>query len=109
MEAMLSTVFEKDVEQMLIREKENKYKIEEKMNILVNKLLDRTISDDIYQKKQLELVQKSETVRKKIECLEMQKLQNDSQDNRIFYIEKMLREDKIVEKAVVSENSGDGR
>lgn len=103
MEAMLSTVFEKDVEQMLIREKENKYKIEEKMNILVNKLLDRTISDDIYQKKQLELVQKSETVRKKIECLEMQKLQNDSQDNRIFYIEKMLREDKIVEKAVVSE------
>ena len=73
------------------------------MNILVNKLLDRTISDDIYQKKQLELVQKSEAVRKKIECLEMQKLQNDSQDNRMFYIEKMLREDRIVEKAVVSE------
>ncbi|MEI3219410.1 MAG: hypothetical protein V8S08_07120 [Lachnoclostridium sp.] len=94
-------MIEKDVKQMLIKEKENKCKIEEKMNILVNKLLDRTISDDIYKKKQSEFVQKSETVQKEIECVEMQKLQNDSQDNRIFYIEKMLREDKIVEKAGV--------
>ncbi len=91
---------EKDYQTDMNRENQQKEKILEQMNVLVDKLLEGVLTDDVYQKKQKELEQKLQKKEGKIQELEKKKIQGSVMENRIFYIKKTLQDGNIVEKAI---------
>lgn len=84
-------------------EKKKKEQIQKQMDILVDKLLEGILADEIYQKKQKELVRKHEATNEKIKSLEMTSVKDNIMKERISSIENSLRSAKMVEKATVAE------
>lgn len=95
-------------------EKENPYqeiekeravaeKIRQKLNVLVEKVLDGIISDQVYQAKQSELLKKLEESEKKVQTLEMQYAQGNLIRDRIEKIKYDLETGDGIAKASLAE------
>ncbi len=93
---------EKDDQPELDRENQKKEKLQEQMDILVEKLLDGIISNEIYQRKQKELEQVLAVVKDKIRELEQKRAKGDVLEDRLAQIERTLKEGGAVEKAAVA-------
>lgn len=101
---MLKVVLkEKDYRPELERGYEQKEKLLNQMNLLVEKLLEGIISNEVYQRKQKELGQKLSDIREKIKELEQKKAKGNVLKDRILQIEYALKSGKSVEKASVAE------
>ena len=95
------TLKEKDIQPEIDREEKVVEKLKSQQSVLVDKLLEGVISDEIYQMKQNQIEQKLEKSKKKVTELEAQKTKGSVLENRISQIEKMLKEGNAVEKASV--------
>lgn len=92
---------EKDLQPEIDREISNKKKIQEQMNLLVDKLLEGILTDNTYQMKQKELDQKLDDIQEKINDLTRRKAQTSTLKNRIQHIENRLRSSNTIEQATV--------
>ncbi len=93
---------EKDCQPELDRENRMKDKISGQMDMLVEKLLEGVISDEIYRRKQRELEQSLSAVAAGIKRLEQQKAKENGLEDRIVQIEETLKAGQAVEKAIVA-------
>lgn len=101
---LLKTVLEErnlqpDIERLM----RQKAQAESQMGRLVDKLLDGTLSDEVYKAKQRELEQQKGYLQGQIEKLENQKAQETVLSGRIQQIEASMQNGQIVEKATVDE------
>ncbi len=94
---------EKDYHTDLYRESRQKKKILERMDLLVEKLLEGIISDETYQRKQKELEQSLSLAQEKIKDFQRQKAEGSALRERISHIKKTLQTGRAVEKAAVAE------
>lgn len=93
---------EKDYQPELDKENQKKEKLQEQMDVLVEKLLDGIISNEIYQRKQNELEQSFAAVKDKIKELEKKRAKGNVLKDRLAQIECTLKEGGAVEKAAVA-------
>lgn len=84
------------------REIKAKAQIQEKMNRLVDKLLEGVISDQIYHTKQRDLEQNMEEIIKKIQELEKKKGETKSVKKRLADLEKFLNEENRIREVVAA-------
>lgn len=99
--------------EIALKEKDNQPEIEKKqkkleeirrqMNLLVDKLLNGTLADKIYQTKQKELEDQLQKIQETIEKLEKGCARKDAVKVRIARIEKYLREGNGIQKAAAAE------
>ena len=96
---------EKDGRQELQETYEQKEKVLKQMNLLVEKLLDGVISDEIYKGKQGELEGKMDSIQREIEELERQErsAEGSTYEERLRQIEERLKTEKLEERAVAAE------
>ncbi|MGN1155891.1 MAG: recombinase family protein [Agathobacter sp.] len=76
--------------------------LQNKQNVLVDKLLSGVVSDEIFKNKQDEIGEKIANIKTKLNSLEQKKVQGSVLTNRMGIIEKKLREGNLVEKATVA-------
>jgi len=98
---------EKDYQPELDKENRQKEKLQEQMDVLIEKLLDGIISNEIYQRKQQELEQAFAVVKDKIKELEQKRVKGSVLKDRLARIESTLKEGSAVEKATVAEMLGE--
>lgn len=101
--SMLRTVLkEKDYQPELERELNRKEKLIKQMDVLVEKLLDEVISNEVYRRKQKELEVKLSDIQGKLKDLERQRAKGDVLKERLAYIEKKLKEEETIRKAITA-------
>lgn len=93
---------ENDLQPDINREISKKEKLETQLNILLDKLLDGVISDELYRSKQSAIEQQLKEAKDRIKALEQQMAKGSELQERIAHIEKTLREYKLIEKASVA-------
>lgn len=96
-----SILKEKDVQPDIERYSKDKSKLFGQLDVLVDKLLDGTISDEIYKRKQQKIQQNLDKIQQNITMLEKQKASSGVLKDRITRIENALRKDSLIEKATV--------
>lgn len=100
---LLRRVFqEKDIEPDIEREERCREKILKQMDTLLEKLLDGVLSDSMYQRKHAELEKSLEEIKERLGILEKQRARGSVLKERISYIENVLREGRVMEKATVA-------
>ena len=92
---------EEDCQLEFDREIQKKEKLLKQMDMLVEKLLDEIISNEVYQRKQKRLEEQLSGVQNRINELERQEAKGSVLQERFSYIEKELRTGKAVERAAV--------
>lgn len=93
---------EKDYQPELDRELKKKEKLLKQMDLLVGKLLEEIISNEIYRRKQRSLERQLSDVQERIRDLEKQKAKGSVQKDRIRNIEKELQSGEAAGKATVA-------
>lgn len=92
---------EKDIQPEIDRERKKVAKLKEQQSVLVDKLIEGVLTDEIYQMKQKQFEQELKKAEDKIAELEVQKSKGNVLEDRIICIEKHLKEANVVEKASV--------
>lgn len=92
---------EKDIQPEIDKERKKAEKLKGQQSVLVDKLLEGVLSNDLYQMKQKQFDQELKKSEAKLAALETKKSQGNILENRISKIEKTLKEGSIVEKASV--------
>ncbi len=92
---------EEDCQLEFDREIQKKEKLLKQMDMLVEKLLDEIISNEVYQRKQKRLEEQLSGVQSRINELERQEAKGSVLQERFSYIEKELWTGKAVERAAV--------
>ncbi len=101
---LLKTVLrEKDYQPEFDREMQKKEKLLKQMDMLVEKLLDEIISNEVYRRKQKRLEEQLLGVQGRINELERQKAKGSVLKERLTHIEKELQTGKAVERATVTQ------
>ncbi|MGI6008376.1 MAG: recombinase family protein [Ruminococcus sp.] len=77
--------------------------ISHKREILLDKLLQEILTDETYKRKNTELLQEEKSIKEKIELLKQQEKEGRTEEDRVNAIERYLKEQAVIEKAVVSE------
>lgn len=99
---ILHTVLkDRDIQPAIDSEIKRSEKLKNQMEILLEKLLDGVISDELYRKKQAQIEEQLRGVQEKIRELETQKAGESTMKERIIHIEKMMNEKKLFEQATV--------
>ncbi|MCI9216836.1 MAG: recombinase family protein [Dorea sp.] len=98
-EMLESVLKETDYQTEFLREHEKEEKLLCQMNLLVEKLLEGVISDEVYQRKQKELEEEVLEIRKKIDRLGNKK-EEGVIEKRFFCIEHVFETKNIFERAV---------
>lgn len=98
-EILKATLQQEDMQSVIDQEKKQKDRITQQMSILLDKLLDGTISDAVYTMKQAELQKNLDESQEKIQTLEKRNAQRTSIKERISIIEKHLQTSDIFGKA----------
>ena len=80
-----------------------KEKLLNQMDLLVEKLLEEIIPNEVYQRKQKELEQKLSDIQGKIKELEQKKVKGSTLGERLIQIEQALKMGNTVEKAGIAE------
>lgn len=100
---MLKTVLkDKDYQPELERELNKKEKLLKQMDMLVEKLLDEIISNEVYRRKHKELEVKLSAIQGKLKDLERQRAKGGTLKDRIAHIEKELKEGETIGKATAA-------
>lgn len=94
---------EKDDQPELERRYEQKEKLLNQMDLLVEKLLEEIIPNEVYQRKQKELEQKLSDIQGKIKELEQKKVKGSTLGERLIQIEQALKMGNTVERAGIAE------
>lgn len=102
-ELLKRVINEDETEGKILELQKREKQLEMQEDFLVDKLLNGTISDHIYRKKQEQLEQELEMIRVKRKNLEETQIQRNTRMQRIEKIEKSLNEGNVVEKATVDE------
>lgn len=101
-EVLKKVLKERNLQKEIDFERQQLEKVKKQLEILVDKLLDGIISNEIYQRKQAQLQGKIDEHRKRMIQLEEENAKGSVLQNRIAEIEARLRSGKIVEQATVA-------
>ena len=103
MVSLLSKVLkEKDLQLDINFEMEKKEKLEKQLSVLLEKLLEGVISDELYKKKQSEIEQQLKSSNEKIKDLTEQMARGSELQERMNAIHKALQEGDFIKKASVA-------
>ena len=97
-----SVLQENDSQSEIAAEQQRSEKIREQLNVLLDKLLEGIISDDIYKEKQKQLQSRLDDSLKKVRELEVQREKECTLKERILHIKATLKEQHLLEKATVA-------
>ena len=104
MMGLLKQVFkERDIQSEVAKEEKQKNKILSQMDVLVEKLLDGVLTDEVYKRKHEELQKRLEEINDKLKSFEIQRSKGTALRERMDYIESTLMQGSVIEKASVSE------
>lgn len=96
----LRNVFCEETEKpKLLEARQSLYQLEKQMQILVDKLLEDVISNEIYTVKQAEFTDRKKDLEEKIKQLEELQKQQKTETERLFHIEKILMEKNVIQRA----------
>lgn len=98
-ELLRQVLKETDIEAEINKEKNRLNQVKTQMNLLVDKLLDGVLSDEMYRVKQNALEQTSDSINKKILQLEQKNAAERAMKDRIEQIEQILQNGTMFEKA----------
>lgn len=101
-EVLKKVLQEKDLQKEIDFERKQLEKVKKQLEILVDKLLEGILSNEIYQRKQEQPQGKIDEHRKRMIQLEEENAKGSVLQNRIAEIEARLRSGKIVEQATVA-------
>lgn len=76
-------------------------KLESQLNILLDKLLEGVISDELYRRKQIDIEQQLKIANEKIKQYEEEMSRENELQERIEHIQKILQEEHFIEKATM--------
>lgn len=91
----------KDIQSDINNEMIRKEKVEAQLNVLLDKLLDGLISDELYRSKQTSLEQQLVVIKDKIKSYEAEMAKGNELQERIAQIQTLLQEKNLVGKATV--------
>ena len=101
---LLKQVFEEwDIEKDIQTEENKKKKLRKQMDVLIEKLLDGVLSDEIYKKKQEELQKTLDESDIKLQLLEKKRGERETAQERISEIEKKMKEEGVLKKVFAEE------
>lgn len=93
---------EKDLQPSINHEVAKKEKLESQLNVLLDKLLDGVISDELYRSKQITIEQQLKVCKEKIKTFEEESARGGELKERISHIQKTLQEGRLIERATIA-------
>jgi hypothetical protein len=93
---------ERDLQSDIDKEEKTMQQIKSQMNLLVDKLLDGILTDEMYQIKQKELEKKLNDAQERLLRLEKQNTSGSVLKDRIASIEKALQDGELIQKATTA-------
>ena len=94
---------ERDLQPEIEQKEQKKRKIKQQMQLLVDKLLDGILSDEVYQEKQRSLEKQLSDITGQLKKLEQKRSKENVLEDRISHIEKSMKNGNLIEKATVAE------
>ncbi|MBE5954956.1 MAG: winged helix-turn-helix transcriptional regulator [Lachnospiraceae bacterium] len=93
---------EQDIQPDIDKELRKKQKVMEQHRLLVDKLLEGIISDDVYRMKQTQFEEEMNFIENRLQEFQSKKAEGNVLEKRLAYIEAKLREGNAIEKASVA-------
>lgn len=94
---------ERDLQPEIEQKEQKRRKIKQQMQLLVDKLLDGILSDEVYQEKQRSLEKQLSDITGQLKKLEQKRSKENVLEDRISHIEKSMKNGNLIEKATVAE------
>ena len=102
MKILCKVLKEKDLQPDIDIEVAKKEKLENQLNILLDKLLEGLISDELYRSKQSTIEQQLKILNDRIKKIKEEMARGSELQDRMVHIQKALQEGRFIEKATVA-------